>query len=169
MHRRDHGSDDASRFAVPTRLFAMASWAALVGCAPATSLYERCGAVCDACGVGYCIAGGGSGWCSDPGRAECIVAAADDCFELRHTCIAGPSPAALCNARCGVCGIRDCLADDGSGPCADPARAACVLAAAEDISTPEDCDEIRSCLVGPLLDAGADDADAIDAMVIDAP
>lgn len=61
---------------------------ALAGCPSEPGDYETCGAACDACGLGYCVAGGGSGHCSDPERARCIIDA-PDCDELR-ACVAGP-------------------------------------------------------------------------------
>ena len=50
---------------------------------------ERCAGYCDACGVGYCVAGGGSGWCSADGARPCILASEGDCDALRR-CISGP-------------------------------------------------------------------------------
>jgi hypothetical protein len=50
--------------------------------------YLACGEACDACSLGYCVAGGGSGHCSDPERQRCIIDAVD-CDALR-ACVAGP-------------------------------------------------------------------------------
>lgn len=52
--------------------------------------YLACGEACDACSLGYCIAGGGSGHCSDLERQRCIIDA-PDCDALR-VCVSGPLP-----------------------------------------------------------------------------
>ena len=57
---------------------------------PDDSGYLACGEACDACGLGYCVAGGGSGHCSNAERRQCIIDASD-CDALR-VCVSGPLP-----------------------------------------------------------------------------
>lgn len=147
--------------------------AVAIGGGCSASERERCNSYCDACDLGYCMAGGGSGWCSPGSRQACILAAADDCDALL-ACVMGPHIDASttadagtraadierCVGYCTACMFGPCIAGGESGHCQGPSltsRRDCILA------TEGDCDEMRECFGGPdggPLDAGADDEDA---------